>query len=291
MTLTIATNDGWDAVKPVYQAARKQTDGRDIEVLIIDGSGEPPPDPSELSDNTRIIEMTDADIGEMRMRGYREARGEIVGMIEDHVIVSPDWIDMMLSVHREHPEAIAVGGGVKNGTPYHLVDWASFYSGHAPYLYPFPTGPAEFLDGAYVSYKREPLQHILDGLSDRAIETLINEEIKASGGVLWGDERLYVSHLQSRGFAPTLRLHFYAGQHFEGTRREGRSDGTSRLVRAALLPLPRVARRLATAHERGEPLGRLVRVAPAMFLVFSSQAVGEMTGIVSGPGRSAAKIH
>jgi hypothetical protein len=62
-------------------------------------------------------------------------------------------------------------------------------------------------------------------------------------------------------------------------------------LRAAFLPLPRVARRLATARQRGEPMGRLVRVAPSMLLIFSSQAAGEMTGIVSGPGRSAAKIH
>jgi len=291
MTVTIATNDGWDASRAAYEAVRRQADGRDIEILFIDGSGEPPPDPSQLSENTRVIEMPGADIGEMRMRGYREARGDVVGMIEDHVIVSSDWVDTMLAVHAEHPQAIAVGGGVKNGTPYHLIDWASFYAGHAPYMYPLPTGAAEFLDGAYVSYKREPLHRIIDELGDRAIETLINEEIKASGGVLWVDEHLFVSHLQSRGFAPTLRLHFYAGQHFEGTRREGRTDGTKRLVRAAMLPLPRVARRLAPARQRGEPMGRLVRVAPTMLLVFSSQAVGEMTGIVNGPGRSAAKIH
>jgi hypothetical protein len=291
MTITVATNDGWEATRDAYEAVRKQTEGRDIDIILIDGSGATPPDASELSDRTRVIQMSGADIGEMRMRGYREATGGIVGMIEDHVVVGADWVDNMIKAHEEHPEAIAVGGGVKNGTPYHLIDWASFYAGHAPYIFPLPTGEAEFLDGAYVSYKREPLQRILDGLGDRAIETLINEEIRARGGELWSDDRLYVSHIQSRGFAPTLRLHFYAGQHFEGTRRAGRSDGTKRLVRAAMLPLPRVARRLATARQRGEPMGRLVRVAPAMLLVFSSQAAGEMTGIVNGPGRSAAKIH
>src|SRR5262245_34932036 len=115
MTLTIATNDGWDAVRPVYAAARKQTDGQNIEVIVIDDSGELGPDASELSEATRIIEMPGADISEMRMRGYREAHGNIVAMIEDHVIVSPDWIDTMLAVHEQHPEAIAVGGAVKNG--------------------------------------------------------------------------------------------------------------------------------------------------------------------------------
>jgi hypothetical protein len=291
MTIVLATVDGWDATRAAYEALSKQADGRGIEILLIDGSGGPGPELSELSDTTRVIEMPGADISEMRMRGYREAAAEIVGMIEDHVIVGADWVDTMLEAHEQHPDAIAVGGGVKNGTPYHLIDWASFYAGHAPYLYPLPNGPADFLDGAYVTYKREPLKRILDGLGGRAIETLINEEIKANGGELWADDRLCVSHLQSRGFAPTLRLHFYAGQHFEGTRRAGRTDGTKRLVRAALLPLPRVARRLATARERGEPMGRLVRVAPAMLLVFSSQAAGEMVGIVNGPGRSAAKIH
>lgn len=291
MSVSISSNDGWDAVRPVYRALREQTDGRDIEVLIIDSSGGAGPDPAELSDQTRLIEMPGADIAEMRMTGYREGKGAIVAMIEDHVLVSPGWVDVVLEVHEKHPEAIAVGGAVKNGTPYHLIDWASFYAGHAPYMYPLPTGPVEYLDGAYMAYKREPLRRILERLGDRAIETLINEEIKADGGTLFVDERLFGSHLQSRGFGPTLRGHFYAGQHFEGTRRDGRNDGPSRLVRAALLPLPRVARRLMTARERGEPIGRLVRVAPSMVLVFSSQAAGEMRGIVSGPGRSATRIH
>jgi hypothetical protein len=291
LTVTIATNDGWETVRQAYDPLRGQAEARGVEVLLVDGSRGSPPAPGELGPTTRWIEMPGADIAEMRMRGYREAKGDLIAMIEDHVIVPPDWVETVINAHAEHTEAAAVGGGVKNGTPRHLIDWASFYAGHAPYIAPLPSGPAEFLEGAYVAYKRQPLQSALNRLGDRAIETLINEEIKAAGGTLFVEERLYVTHLQSRGIAGTTRLHYHAGRHFEGTRRASRRNGPMRLVRAVVLPVPRMAKRLATARQRGEPIGRLARVAPAMFVVFSAQAAGEIVGIVRGPGRAATKIH
>lgn len=291
MTVTIATNDGWQVIRQAYDPVRAQAAGPQTEILLIDGSGGAAPGPAELGPTTRWIEMPGADIAEMRMRGYRDARGRLIAMTEDHVIVPPDWVEMLTRAHVEHPEAAAIGGGVLNGTARYIIDWASFYAGHAPYIAPMPSGPAEYLDGAYVAYKREPLLRALDKLGDRAIETLINTEIRAAGGTLLNDDRLYVHHIQSRGIVGTMRLHYFAGRHFEGTRQRSRRDGLIRAVRAAVLPLPRVARRLAVARRRGEPIGRLARVTPAMVLVTSAQAAGEVVGILRGPGRSATKIH
>ena len=235
--------------------------------------------------------MPGADISEMRMRAYGEARGRIVAMTEDHVMVPPDWVERILRSHREYPEAAAVGGAVMNGTPHHLVDWATFYAGHGPFMRPLPHGRVPYLSGINVSYKREPLQQVLAGMGDRAIETLINEEIKARGGVLVADDRMVVSHMQSRGVPESIKLHYYAGRHYEGTRQDMSADQAARALRAAALPLPRAAKRLLTVLRRGEPLGRVVRVAPAMVLLVWAQAAGELVGIFLGPGRSASKLH
>lgn len=160
-----------------------------------------------------------------------------------------------------------------------------------PFLAPLPSGPVPYVSGVNVSYKRDALLRALAPMGDRAIETLINDQIKAAGGVLVADDRLVVSHLQSRGIRNTTRLHYYAGRHFEGTRRGTQSDATGRAVRAIALPLPRAAKRLATALYRGEPVGRVARVIPALVLLASAQAAGELVGIFRGPGRSATKLH
>ena len=291
LTVTIATNDGWRAIRQAYLPLRPQVERTDVEVLLVDGSHAPPPGPDELGSTTRWIKMPGSDISEMRMRAYLEARGLIVAMTEDHVVVAADWIDGILRAHRDHPEAAAIGGAVMNGTPYHLVDWASFYAGHAPFLRPLPRGPVPYLSGINVSYKREPLRVVLREMGDRAIETLINEEIKARGGVLIADDRVVVSHLQSRGIPATAMLHYYSGRHYEGTRQDLSADRASRAMRAAALPVPRAAKRLLTVLRRGEPIGRVMRVAPAMVLLVWAQAVGELVGIFRGPGRSATKLH
>lgn len=291
LTVTIATNDGWHTLRQAYLPLRLQVERTDVEVLLIDGSHGPPPGSSELGATTRWIKMPGADISEMRMRAYLEARGAIVAMTEDHVLVAADWVAGMLRAHREYPEAAAVGGAVTNGTPYHLVDWASFYAGHGPFLRLLPRGPVPYLSGINVSYKREWLRAVLHEMGDRAIETLINERIKARGGLLVADDRLVVSHLQSRGVPTTAMLHYHAGRHYEGTRQDLSADRASRTLRAAALPLPRAAKRLLTVARRGEPIGRVVRVAPAVVLLGWAQAAGELVGIFRGPGRSATKLH
>ncbi|MGI8928569.1 MAG: glycosyltransferase [Candidatus Limnocylindrales bacterium] len=291
LTVTIATNDGWQTLRQAYEPLRDQAEAAGAEIVLVDGSGGPAPAPGELGPTTRWIEMPGADISEMRVRAYRDALGQIVAMTEDHVLVAPGWVAAVLRAHQEHPEAAAIGGAVRNGTPHHLVDWASFYAGHAPFLAPLPPGPVPYLSGVNVSYKRSALLAALAPMGDRAIETLINDQIKAAGGILVADDRLVVRHFQSRGIRNTTRLHYYAGRHFEGTRRATQADATGRAVRAIALPLPRAAKRLATALHRGEPLGRVARVIPALVLLASAQAAGELVGIFRGPGRSATKLH
>ena len=291
LTVTVATNDGWSSLRDAYLPLAPQLERPDVEVLLVDGSRSTAPAPEELSSTTRWIKMPGADISEMRMRAYGEARGQIVAMTEDHVMVPPDWVERILRSHREYPEAAAIGGAVMNGTPHHLVDWATFYAGHGPFMRPLPQGPVPYLSGINVSYKREPFQQVLAGMGDRAIETLINEEIKTRGGVLVADDRMVVSHMQSRGVPETIRLHYHAGRHYEGTRQDMNKDRAGRALRAAALPVPRAAKRLLTVLRRGEPLGRVVRVAPAMVLLVWAQAAGELVGIFRGPGRSASKLH
>lgn len=291
LTVTIATNDGWETVRSTYEAVRGQAEAHGADIILVDGSDTRQPTPDDLGPTTRWIHMPGADISEMRARAYREARGRIVSMTEDHVAVAPDWVAGILRAHAEHPEAAAIGGAVRNSAPHNRIDWASFYAGHAPFLEPLPAGPAEYLSGINVSYKREALLAALNQLGDRAIETLINERIKADGGVLVTDPRLVVNHFQSRGVRGTALLHYYAGRHFEGTRRSTHRDAPLRVVRAAVMPVPRGAKRLVTALRHGQPVGRVVSVAPAMMLIATTQAVGELVGILRGPGRSATKLH
>ncbi len=292
LTITVASHEGWPALRNAYAPMREQAEHAGVEILFIDASENDPPDPDELGPGVRWIKMPGADITEMRMRGYREARGPIVAMTEDHVDAAPDWVEAILRAHAEHPDAAAIGGTVINGSTRYLVDWASFYAGHSPSMAPLPTVPVPYINGANLSYKQAMLIPVLDGLSGRAIETLINGELSRRGHPLYSDHRIRVVHHQSRGYVNTMKLHYYAGMSFEGTRRmDHPEDAKRRAVRAVLLPLPRVAKRLVTSRQKGEPIGRLALVTPSLLVLETAQCPGEFIGALRGPGRSAENLH
>src|SRR5687768_11048369 len=121
----IATNDGWEMLRRAYLPIRPQAEGKDVEVLLIDGSGRWRPPADELGNTTRWIEMPGSEVSEMRVHGYRVARGRIIAMTEDHVVAADDWIEAILRAHHENPEAAAVGGAVRNGSAARVIDWAS----------------------------------------------------------------------------------------------------------------------------------------------------------------------
>jgi hypothetical protein len=287
LSVTIATRHGWDAVKMAYEPLRHQAEVSCTEVIVLDSSGEAPPPSDKLTPGTRWLSMPDTDLSEMQLHGYREARGRIVAMTEDHCIAAPDWLSAIQRAHDEHPEAAAVGGTVRNGSAHHLVDWASFYAGQAPFLAPQPAGSRPHVCQVNISYKRPALQAAITDPGSAGIETLLNDRLKANGGVLVADDRIVVTHIQCRSALGTARLHYHSGRNFEGKRRlERRGNAYLRAFRAALLPLPRVAKRSMTLLGRGEPRGRVARAAPAMVWLAMAQGFGESVGALLGPGNS-----
>ncbi|MBA2570824.1 MAG: glycosyltransferase [Chloroflexi bacterium] len=292
LSITIATHDGWPVARETYESLRAQSERAGAEVILVDGSDHPVPSDGSLGANVRWIRMPGSDIAEMRMRAYREASGDVIAMTDDHCIAAPDWIERMLNAHREDPDAAAIGGTVVNGSTDELIDWASFYAGHTPYLPPQPKGSAAYLSGADLSFKREALHAILDEHGDRAIEALINESLKARGQRLAADDSIFVTHYQSRGFLPTTLLHFFAGRNFEGTRRDERPrEAPWRALRALLIPVPRALRRMRVAAAKQEPPARLAMVFPFVLWVAWAQAAGELAGALLGPGDSARRLH
>ena len=115
----------------------------DGEIVVVDGSGKPAPEPDDVGPDVVWISRPGESVFQMRPVGYAACRGEIVAVTEDHCAPAPDWLDRILAAHVEHPEAIAIGGVVENGTTDHLVDWATFIVTQGPFIGPIPNGPAD----------------------------------------------------------------------------------------------------------------------------------------------------
>ncbi|MEO7118552.1 MAG: hypothetical protein ABIZ34_06235 [Candidatus Limnocylindrales bacterium] len=197
---------------------------------------------------------------------------------EDHVRIAPDWCAAILRAHAEHPEADVIGGPVDNDSRDSALDWAAFYAGYGPDLPPMPTDTAK-VGAARVSminssYKRRALR------ADPATLHAIN------------DERIQVWHRESYGVRGTTGVNFHSGRTVEGLRSREVGDGRAlRAIRALALPVPRTARRLLTAHRKGQPVGRVARSAPWMLWLLFAQGFGEAIGALTGPGHSPRKVR
>jgi hypothetical protein len=288
VSVLIATIRGWpDAHLPI-DATRDQLARVGGELVVVDGSGRDAPAAQAIGPDVRWISRPGESVFQLRAAGYAETRGEIVAVTEDHCEPAPNWIEQILVAHDAHPEAIAVGGVVENGSQDHLVDWATFLVTQGPFIAPVPDGPAERLAGAAtVSYKRPALERRPDHGSFGAIELFDTAEMRRPGDVLINDNSIVVRHHQSMGIRRTAVLQFHNGRSIAGLRRRAMGAGDwLRVVGFPILPLYRTARTARIAWGKQVPRSIVLVTIPIMTVLHYSQASGELIGYAAGPGAS-----
>jgi hypothetical protein len=225
---------------------------------------------------------------QLRHAGYREARGEIVAVTEDHCAARPDTCEAILRAHAEHPEAIAIGGATENGTTRHLVDWAVFIVVQGPFVAPLANGPAERVAGAAnVSYKRRALERFPDHGPLGAIELFDTASVRHPGETLINDDRIRTTHHQSMGLAGTTSIEFHNGRTIAGFRRRTFARGDLlRVLASPALPIYRSIRSVRIAFGKNIPRATIVRAIPLIVLLEYAHGAGELLGYLAGPGDS-----
>ena len=102
-----------------------------------------------------VLNGLHAFLPRMRAQGFREASGDFVGVIEDHVIVPPGWARAMLdAMGDEHP---VVGGSVENAATDTLLDWACFLCEYSHCIPPIESGEVDWALGESPISIRLPL--------------------------------------------------------------------------------------------------------------------------------------
>jgi hypothetical protein len=293
LSVLVATIRGWPEAHLPVDALCDQVERLGAEMIVMDGSGRPPPNPDELGAAIRWISRPGQSVFQLRQAGYAMCRGELVALTEDHVEPAPDWCERILAAHAANPEAIAIGGAIENGTTDHLVDWATFIVTQSPFVPPLENGPADKVAGAAsISYRRDVLDRRPDHGSFGAIELFDTEAMRRPGEVLLNDDSIRVKHHQSMGIGGTAAAQFHNGRTIAGLRRAVMSRGDwLRVVGFPALPLYRTARSVGTAWRRAIPRTKTVTALPLIALLHYSQAVGELIGYLTGPGSSPKRVR
>ena len=217
----------------------------------------------------------------LRARGLAAARGELVGLLEDHARPDPRWCASVVAAHRA-PHA-AIGGAIENGVD-SALNWAVYFCDFGKYQNPVPSGETPVASDANVTYKRAALESVRPAWQEAFREVVVNGALKAAGHTIALDPRVVV-YQQRHGLAvgDAVRERFAWGRSYAATRR-ALLPASKRFAFAALSPaLPAVllARMARTAWDRGS-FGSFGRALPMTALLVATWSVGEGVGYVFG---------
>ena len=292
ISVMVATIQGWPLARLPVDAVRPQIANVGGEMVVVDGSGRPAPGPEDIGPDVRWISRPGESVFQLRAAGYGLCRGEIVALTEDHCTPAPDWCERILAAHAAHPEALAIGGAVSNGTTRRVIDWATFIVTQGPFITPLVNGPAERIVGpASITYKRAFLERRPDHASHGAMELFDTAAMRRPGEMLLNDDSIRVAHHQSMGIRRTAAIQFHNGRTIAAFRRGAMGKGDwVRLIGSPVLPLYRTARSVGGAWSKRLPRRLLLATIPGMAALHYSQVAGEVVGYLLGPGSSPKKL-
>jgi glycosyltransferase involved in cell wall biosynthesis len=116
----ICTYNRADLLQGALQALLERTQEKPDQVVIVNGGDQAADELVQDFGRSAGVEVTlvntpNKNLATSRNVGLPRCGGDIIAMTDDDAEVFPDWVTQIKRVHREHPEAGAVGGPVLPG--------------------------------------------------------------------------------------------------------------------------------------------------------------------------------
>lgn len=289
LSIVLATTHRWPEVEPTLDAIFA-AEPVDMEVILCDGHGNGAPPPDRFGDAPlRVIARPGASVFALRARGVAQAFGDVVAITEDHCLPARDWPRQVIAAHERHPEAVAVAGAVTNGSTDDPWDCANFLMTFAEHLPPMPPKPTVRAPSVANGSVKRAAAGIPAEPEPGWFETeLMLGLIRA--GLVARDDGPRVVHVQSHGSPrATLAAHFHNGRATAGLRAQppGLRALAAERARISRLPFQLAAETRVALADRPPLSGQEARGARLVPVVALAHTVGELTGLLAGPGRSA----
>jgi len=292
LSVVVPSVNGWSDLEGCLHALSRQDVDQPIEVLVVDRLGD------ELRARVRArfpsVRVLDATPGttipDLRAMAFAAATGDVVGVIEDHVLVPCDWARRMLAAHADGAQV--VGGSVMNVATHTLIDWAAFLCEYSHVLTPRPAGPVEWLMGNNTAYDRALLQECHQVVHAGRWENVLHDELRRRGITLWNRPDIVVGH--NKHYTPgeyTAQRFLYARAY--AADRVQSSSAMSRVAYGAAamaLPVLLYARITSRVWRSGAHRRELWQSLPLLALFVTAWGLGEVVGAWFGDGGAMARV-
>ena len=291
LAVVVPSVNGWGDLAGCLDALAAQSDGVTLEVLVADRVGEPVRSAVRARAGVRLLEAPPGTtIPALRAMAFAVARADVVGVIEDHVIVPPDWAARMLAAHREGAEV--VGGAVENAARGRVVDEAAFLCEYSHCLVPPPAGPAPWVTGNNVTYRRRLLDRFKDVIARGGWENLLHDAMRDAGVPLMSRPDIRVGHLKHYTVAEYMTQRYLYSRSYAGTRVSGAPLWRRLFYGAAAFALPPLllARIVSNVRRAGRYRRELILSLPLLVVFVVAWAAGEVVGSWFGAGDALGKV-
>ena len=280
MTVVLPITAPWPSAARALESILRSGAAVGAEIIAVDGTGR------GLQGETpgvRWLHRARPDPFALRAHGLAAATGDVVAITEDHCEVATDWCERLLVTHREHPETSVLIGPVANGSAERLVHRAQFLATHGHLLSPLNVATVSTIPVSNFSCKHARLVAMP--------ESGWLEQSFMPGAIARGDVGIadaMVTHIQPLGILSAWRVEFHNGRATAGLATRGEPWRTRRRHVATCARLPiRAWRCLRAAVDRGAVARREFRVcAPFVMTIWTAAALGQLAGVLVGPGRS-----
>ncbi len=291
LSLVVPSVNGWGCLEECLAAVARQDLDLPIEVLVADRVGDAVRVPLRAAfPAAQLIEAAPGTtIPALRALAFDRARAEVVGVIEDHVVLPPDWARRMLALHRGRTAVI--GGSVRNAATTTLVDRAAFLCEYHSALQPV-SGPSLSLAGNNVTYPRAVLASHRPAWTAGRWENHLHDYLRAEGVTLESHPEIFVWHRMHYTVGSYLSQRYLYSRSWAAMRVAGRA-WPSRLWRglaAFALPPVLLARIIRAATASREYRGQLAGALPLIALFTIAWAWGEVVGCWAGGGDALARV-
>jgi hypothetical protein len=215
----------------------------------------------------------------------------VIGVIEDHVLLPDDWGHRMLAAHADGAEV--VGGAVENAACDRLTDWAAFLCEYSHSLSPPPAGPADWVTGNNVTYRRVVLERFWDVIDRGGWENELHDAMKTAGVQLVSRPEIRVGHKMHYSVGEYVSQRFLYSRAFAALRLD-RARWSRRLAYGtAMLALPPVllSRIVSRVWQSGRHRRQLMRALPLLVPFTLAWAAGELVGAWFGGGNALARVR
>ncbi|MEP6714110.1 MAG: glycosyltransferase [Terriglobia bacterium] len=219
--------------------------------------------------------------GALIARGFAQARGSLIALIEDHDIVAPDWGLRAVSAHAG-PFA-GIGGAIENGIDRPL-NWAVYISDFQLYQNPVPKGQTHRASDANVIYKRAALDRIRHVWEQEFHEASVNEAMESCGEkIAMAPDVVVFQHRQALRLRAALLERFVWGRSFGAWRCAviGPAQRLTWIVFSPAIPLLLLSRKCVVAVRKRSNLGAFFKALPIITVLTVSWVCGELTGYIT----------